>query len=233
MPLPTDPNTPDDNYQGPARLFPLPDLVVFPHVVQPLHVFEPRYRALLDDAMRDDRLIAMALLQPGWESEYEGRPPIDSLVCVGQVIARSELDDGRSNLLLLGRRRAHVVAELPPNRPFRQAEVELLADCYPTEAASQRPTLQRRLTEQFRELLQGSRQMEEQLDQLLSGQVPLGTLTDVVGHTLDLSHAVKRQLFAELDVDRRAEKLLEELAQLAEDPSRALRHGFPMQFSDN
>ena len=60
---------------GQARLFPLPNLVLFPHVVQPLHIFEPRYRQLMADALADDRLIAMALLRPGWEEDYHGNRP--------------------------------------------------------------------------------------------------------------------------------------------------------------
>ena len=61
-------------FSGIVRLFPIPNLVMFPHVMQPLHVFEPRYRDLLEDALANDRLIAMAVLEPGWESDYEGQP---------------------------------------------------------------------------------------------------------------------------------------------------------------
>src|SRR6476659_6470878 len=70
-----------------VRLFPLPSLVMFPHVIQPLHVFEPRYCDLLEDALSADRTIAMALLEPGWENDYEGRPPIAPVACVTKVVA--------------------------------------------------------------------------------------------------------------------------------------------------
>ena len=63
-----------ESFSGTARLFPLPNLVLFPHVMQPLHIFEPRYRSMLEDALASDGLIAMALLAPGWENDYEGRP---------------------------------------------------------------------------------------------------------------------------------------------------------------
>ncbi len=72
MPLPEDLRFDEANFSGVARLFPLPNLVMFPHVLQPLHVYEPRYRALLEEALDDDRLIAMAVLAPGWENDYEG-----------------------------------------------------------------------------------------------------------------------------------------------------------------
>ena len=69
---------------GVARLFPLPNLVLFPHVLQPLHIFEPRYCDLLEAALADDRLIAMAVLAPGWEKDYEGRPPVHPIACLGR-----------------------------------------------------------------------------------------------------------------------------------------------------
>ena len=73
-----------DTFSGVARLFPLPNLVLYPHVMQPLHIFEDRYREMLEDALAGDRLIAMALLEPGWETDYESRPPIAPLRLPGQ-----------------------------------------------------------------------------------------------------------------------------------------------------
>src|SRR5205085_1976564 len=93
-------------FSGMARLFPLPNVVLFPQVVQPLHIFEPRYREMTADALADDRLIAMALLQPGWEADYEGRPPIHPICCLGRIFAEKHLPDGRYNLLLRGLTRA-------------------------------------------------------------------------------------------------------------------------------
>ena len=69
----------EERFKGTARLFPLPDLVMFPHVMQPLHIFEPRYVDLLNSALDSDGLIAMSMLAPGWESDYEGRPASPSL----------------------------------------------------------------------------------------------------------------------------------------------------------
>src|SRR5262245_28887250 len=112
--------TPAATAQGPVRLFPLPNLVMFPHVVQPLHVFEPRYCDLLEDALADDRLIAMVLLEPGWEANYEGRPPIAPVACLGKVVAHERLPAGRHNILLRGLRRAAIQRELPASRAFRQ-----------------------------------------------------------------------------------------------------------------
>src|SRR5206468_10763458 len=90
------------HFAGRARLFPLPNMVLFPHVVQPLHVFEPRYRQMTADALAGDRLIALTLLQPGWEEEYEARPAVHPVACLGRVVADQLLPDGRYNLLVRG-----------------------------------------------------------------------------------------------------------------------------------
>src|SRR5262245_58102592 len=97
------------NFGGTARLFPLPNMVLFPHVVQPLHVFEPRYRQMTADALAGDRLIAIVLLKPGWEAEYEGRPTLYPVACLGRVVADQLLPDGRYNLLVRGLSRMKVL----------------------------------------------------------------------------------------------------------------------------
>src|SRR5688500_3888559 len=106
-------------FSGVARLFPLPNLVLYPHVMQPLHVFEERYREMLDDALATDRLIAMSVLKPGWEQDYDSRPPIAEYACLGKVAAHHRLEDGRYNVLLLGVERVRIVHEMDPLRSFR------------------------------------------------------------------------------------------------------------------
>src|SRR5262245_52740264 len=97
---------PQKRFAGTARLFPLPNLVLFPNVAQPLHIFEPRYRQLMADALADDRLITMALLRPGWEQDYHKSPPLYPVACVGRIAQEQRLPDGRFNLLLQGLCRA-------------------------------------------------------------------------------------------------------------------------------
>src|SRR5262245_15464455 len=98
----------DDNaineFSGHVRLFPLPNLVLFPNVVQPLHIFEPRYREMTADALAGDRLIAIVLLQEGAD-ESSNQAPIHSVACLGRIIADQAMSDGRYNLLLRGVRR--------------------------------------------------------------------------------------------------------------------------------
>jgi ATP-dependent Lon protease len=223
------------DFSGRVRVFPLPDLVMFPHVLQPLHVFEPRYRALFEAALADDRLIAMALLSPGWESDYDGCPPVEPFACLGRIATHQRLDDGRYNLLLQGVRRIKLTAELPPHSLFREAEAELCEDLYPTCGAQQRPQLRRQLLENFKILLPKLPEAHEQLDQLLSSEIPLGMLTDLVAYALDLGLEFKLRLLGEPDVDARARLLLERLAKPLVGPysSAGKADGFPPDFSLN
>jgi len=226
-----------ESFAGKARLFPLPNLVMFPHVLQPLHVFEPRYRALLEEALEDDRLIAMAILAPGWEKHYEGRPKLSTTACLGRVLTHQKVEGDRYNILLAGLRRVRIVEELPPEKPFREAMVELLEDAYPAESATERPAAQHRLLKQFRRLLPNMPEVHQQLEELLCTDVSLGMLTDLISYTMQWPIEVKEQLLREPDVDRRCERLLKLMAEapskpnVGSGPSRGLR--WPPDFSAN
>jgi Lon protease-like protein len=104
-------------------LFPLPNVVFFPQTVLPLHVFEPRYRALVRDVRAGGGRFAVVLLRPGFESEYERRPPIHAVGTVGRIDRLTELADGRFELSLIGVRRA-VLHEVSSDLPYRLARAE-------------------------------------------------------------------------------------------------------------
>ena len=108
-------------------LFPLPNVVLFPGVMLPLHIFEPRYRALLADALNGDRQLGMVLLRPGWEADYEGRPPIFEIGCGAVIVHAARLDDGRSDIVLRGLERFRIASE-DHARPYRRATVAPLPD---------------------------------------------------------------------------------------------------------
>src|ERR1044071_5796625 len=101
-------------------LFPLPSVVLFPHVFLPLHIFEPRYREMVADAIAGDRVIGMVLLKPGWEREDEGRPPIYNVGCSGVITHFERLADGRYNIILRGLERFSVISE-NNNKAYRRA----------------------------------------------------------------------------------------------------------------
>src|SRR5436309_2332195 len=100
-------------------LFPLPSVVLFPRAVLPLHIFEDRYRAMTSDVLDGDRLIAMALLRPGWEKSYYAKPAVEPVVCVGRILSHEKLPDGKYNFLLEGLLRARISQELPVEVNYR------------------------------------------------------------------------------------------------------------------
>src|SRR6185369_16888416 len=108
-------------------LFPLPNVVLFPNVFLPLHIFEQRYREMVADAIAGDRMIGMVLLRPGWERDYEGRPPVYPLGSSGVITHFERLSDGRYNIILRGLERFRILEE-DPSRIYRRAIVERVAD---------------------------------------------------------------------------------------------------------
>ena len=198
----------DDQFTGRARVFPLPELVMFPHVVQALHVFEPRYRALLEEAVEGDRLMALATLSPGHETA-PGRPPLEPLACLCRVATHQRTPEGTYNVLLLGVRRIRLGHELPPSRPFRVFDAEILAEEEPPLSSMAAKGLQARLLEAFKRALPRLPDAKGQLDQLLGSQITLGMLTDIVAYTLELDVGWKLRLLAETDALKRCALLLE------------------------
>jgi Lon protease-like protein len=218
-------------FSGRVRLFPLPHLVLFPHVIQPLHVFEPRYRAMMEDALRGDKLLTLALLEPGWENDYEGRPAIFPVACLGRITTWHRLPDGRFNLLLAGLRRVRILRELNEPVPFRVAQCEVLEDQYGDYTAEQTQHTRARLLEAFLRMLRRAGNDDPHLRATLDKCLSLGALTDVVAYTLGLDLALKRQLLEETRVDRRAHLLL---TLLQPGRGRPFPGGkFPPEFSNN
>jgi Lon protease-like protein len=108
-------------------LFPLPEVMLFPGVTRPLLVFEPRYREMVADALEGDRVIGMVLLRPGYEADYEGRPPIHEIGCAGEIEAYEAFPDGRYGILLRGLTPFRVLGE-DDREAYRLARVEALPD---------------------------------------------------------------------------------------------------------
>jgi Lon protease-like protein len=106
-------------------IFPLPNVVLFPQVFLPLHIFEPRYRSMVEHALEGDRLIGMVLLRPGWEANYEGRPPVYPIGCAGVITHQDRLPDGRYNIVLRGLEKFRITGE-DDTLPYRVARIDSL-----------------------------------------------------------------------------------------------------------
>jgi len=107
----------------PVPVFPLPNLVLFPHTSIPLHIFELRYRTMVREALSGDRLLTLALLKPGWEEDYRGNPPFHSLACLARIDDIEWLPNDCYDLRVLGLSRVRI-GRLAREYPYRAACVE-------------------------------------------------------------------------------------------------------------
>ena len=116
-------------------VFPLPTTVLFPHAHVPLHVFEPRYRALVASALQGDGRLVIGTLKPGYEPDYYGCPEVYPIACVGRIVEHELLEDGRSDIIVRGERGVKLL-DFVATSPFRVAtfapgpvETEAEGDC--------------------------------------------------------------------------------------------------------
>jgi Lon protease-like protein len=132
MPEETEPLTDEELAELPV--FPLPRVVFFPGSTLPLHLFEPRYREMMEDCVsRGPMAMAVTLLEDGWEDDYEGRPPIHTIAGAGRILDWRKRSDGRFDLLLHGLSRVEL-DELPPDgKSYRRARATKLVDRIPHE----------------------------------------------------------------------------------------------------
>ena len=220
------------SFPGTARLFPLPNLVLFPHVVQPLHVFEPRYRQLTRRHSRHRPADRAGAAPPRLGGAIRSAPSIHAIACLGRVIAEQQMPDGRYNLLVRGLSRLQIHGEQSGDRPYRVARAELLIDGpLPTlpEAKALRKELADKVLPRF-----AAGTPRKQLRELFRGELPLGALCDILGFALPFPVEHKQALLELLHVTRRATRLLSLLDALVPspvelDPDRK----FPPDFSPN
>jgi Lon protease-like protein len=131
-------------------LFPLPGVVLLPGTRLPLHIFEPRYKTMVADALAGNRTIGMAMLKPGWEGS-ESNPAIHAVGGAGEIVESDRLEDGRYNILLEGRFRYRILEEAVLG-PYRAARVEEIASVpFPTSDE------ERRISRTARKLFEGIR----------------------------------------------------------------------------
>ena len=196
-------------------VFPLPNVVFFPHMMLPLHVFEPRYRDLLRHVVAGDRRLGVALLRPGWEPDYYGAPRIHDMFCVGEVVGHEELADGRSNLLLRGLARVRVLEEEHTGLPFRTMRVRVEGA---PPVGSGRDLLARHLAT-VRQLFSSrggaiSRMGADDMDLLFSSELPPEIVLDAIAAANPAPSPRKQEVLEETNLLRRAELVASLLADL-------------------
>lgn len=187
-------------------LFPLPNLVFFPNTRLPLHVFEPRYRQMVKDAMEGDQRIGIVLLRPGWESDYFGAPEVFECGTLGTIEQAVPLEDGRFNIILRGDVRFRILDEVS-RVPYRTARV--VAEPENAREAADAYAQREWLADLSKQYLT---YLPEQTPVPEIETVNLDSLTNALIMSLNLDVAEKQNLLEMSDVMQRAEKVGNELA---------------------
>jgi Lon protease-like protein len=217
------------DFSGICRLFPLPGVVLFPHVILPLHIFEPRYRQMTQDALESDQFLTIVQSRPLDAGMPWVEPvPIEDVGCVGRIIQHERLLDGRFNLLLLGCKRVSLIGDVASPKLYRLAEGALLEDEGPGDTRDQSRA---ELVRLFEEVLKRRHRLDPDLCRLLQSDLSLGILGDIIAHALDLPASVKQTLLAEPRVPSRISSLISQLQRLVEELPLSRR--FPRPFSLN
>lgn len=202
---------------GRLPVFPLPDTVFFPGTQLPLHVFEPRYRDMVEHCLSEGHCtMGVALLQPGYEEAYADRPPVYEVMGAGVIVDYERFPDGRYNILLKGTDRVRALEELAPRESYRVMRVERLEDHCSKIASDCEGTLRSLALR----LAQSVPSVREPLTRLIHGTHG-GHLADQLACRLVPEAARRQRILEERDVCRRVELVMEAIAEvcLRIDPS--------------
>jgi hypothetical protein len=196
-------------------IFPLPNAVLFPNVFLPLHVFEPRYRKMVYDTLEGDRLIAMVLLQPGWETDYLGNPPVYPIGCAGLITHVETLDDGRYNIILRGLEKCRILGETAPSVecPYRRAQIESLDEPVSDEEGA----FLRRERQRLEALL------GQDASRITGTTISDADMVNALAQYLDLEIVERQALLERQGLQARCQALID----LLEMKLISARHGFP------
>ena len=188
-------------------LFPLPTTVFYPNPSLPLHIFEPRYRSMVADALQGEGEIGMVLLKPGWENDYQGTPEIMTIGCVGKIEQHFQLPEDKYNILLSGLHRFRILHEIE-GKLYRQAQVEVLKEINDQDLTIGSLPVRQRLIKNMRLYLKnipGGEKVERSLD--MESCDTLGGFVDRIAYHFDLPASKMQEFLEEQDVQKRAKSL--------------------------
>ena len=194
-------------------IFPLPNAVLLPGGLMPLHIFEPRYRDLIRDALAGERLLAIARLCPGYHEDYEGRPAVYPCCGIGRIIASEETDDGRYLIVVRGLARIAIDRELAPTRSYRQVAARLLIDdrsVRPDAVARGHSQLVALCDRLALSLDRGGGQLRA----LVADCQHPGSCADAIAAALVLDHAERQALLERLDPADRLDRVIDHVGRL-------------------
>ena len=195
-----------DNFSGVLPLFPLSSVVFFPNTLLPLHIFEPRYKEMVNTALNNEKIIGMALLKPGWESDYYRNPEVYDVIGMGRIVSSEELDDGKINIVLYGLKRAKII-EIIEELPYRQAHISIMENQYDTNNESFRSIIEEHINKW--NLYLDDKQKSHRIN--VNTKLPLENLTDALASLIFPNVFDKQKLLEETNVQKRAEIIINDL----------------------
>jgi len=199
-------------FSGEAPIFPLPNTVFFPKTLLPLHIFEERYKEMVQDVLVDERIICIALLQENREEEYVDAPQIYTTGTIGYVENFKRLEEGKFNILLNGLTKVKI-NEMPSNRMYRRGEMHIIQD----NVISGDPEREReKLLQQFRQVADMT-DSDFPLEEVEQSGITLEVLVNLLTTWLPISTADKQKLLEINDLGIRSEIVREYLRQELED----------------
>ncbi len=188
-------------------VFPLGQVVLFPRALLPLHVFEPRYRDLLKDALGTNKVIAMALTPDAHDLNAEGNPRFSSIAGAGYIVEHQQLADGRSTILLHGVARVRL-EEKPFIPTYRRARATILPDVPSVVPVAERTALLAEATSFAGEVAR----RDESFSFKLPPSLEPGAIADLCAHHLVIDAAARQRILETLDVTERVRMVTAELA---------------------
>jgi uncharacterized protein len=192
-------------------IFPLPDVVLFPHTTLPLHVFEARYRAMVMDAVDRDGRLAIVKLEPGYEATYAGKPAVHAVAGAGRIVSSERLPTCRYDIVVRGECRIRITAEIPTDTLYRVVRAERLEDSAPAHEPS---ALLARIRGSCRRVLHAIGRPENLLDAAFAEGQPPGLVADRIAGAVVPGGALRQELLEMLDVEERLERLARALDDL-------------------
>jgi uncharacterized protein len=187
-------------------MFPLPNVVLFPHALLPLHIFEERYQVLARDVLAGHHFLAISLLVSPEDADGSGRPPVQRIAGVGEVVMAHELPDGRFNLVVRGRARIRIDEEIESDRPYRIISATELPDLPVSDPRDLRDADQS-LRALVGHLADAIPEGGELLRQVVASQESPSELVDVLAAALVVDPTLRQRLLETRDVLKRIERV--------------------------
>ncbi|MCC5875728.1 MAG: LON peptidase substrate-binding domain-containing protein, partial [Candidatus Sumerlaeia bacterium] len=185
-----------------SPLFPLPNVVLFPRTHLSLHIFEPRYLAMMEEVMAGARRMALCQLRPGWEKDYEAAPPLFRVAGSGRVLLAEHNSDGTWDILLEGIERVALREEIR-SEPFRVALVEPIAEGIPIDELEETREAMLSVAKLAEALGRQIPMLRRQLTNLVNTHQHPGVVCDVVAACLVADGYARQSLLAERNILRR------------------------------